>query len=243
MRPTIGVLCLCLLVFTGILTAWLGVAGPVLTEASDKGLYKLIFDWQTLIGAALQLAAAGVAAWIVWGQLQEQRAQAAIQAMEVIQRQLILVIDEYETAEKFFMDVATVSAWTRTDELSRRASFFYSAITELYKSLGVFIANAPSQTVARMFLVGDAGTASDTMLKHAHILKARSVSSLQSMHEVVSNLSMDTDQFDNEHFANLLDALQGHEFMSACLDYRILLERERKRLADLMAGARRRAGL
>jgi len=62
------ILAISLLLFAGVTSAWLGISGPIFPDVADKGLYKFLSDWQTLIGAMLQLCAAVLAAWIVWGQ-------------------------------------------------------------------------------------------------------------------------------------------------------------------------------
>lgn len=63
-----------------VLTAWLGVAGPI----GGQTLYDFAKEWQTLIAALVALAAAVLALWPVWRQVRVQSAQAAMQLLPVL---------------------------------------------------------------------------------------------------------------------------------------------------------------
>jgi hypothetical protein len=41
-----------------VLASWLGIAGTLVKEGEEDGLYKLLYDWQTLIGALIARVAA-----------------------------------------------------------------------------------------------------------------------------------------------------------------------------------------
>src|SRR5258705_6873702 len=71
-----------LLVF--LLIAWLGVAGPVVSDAQGKGAYEFLKDWQTLIAALIALAAAAVVARPLWRQLSELQRQADQRSYETL---------------------------------------------------------------------------------------------------------------------------------------------------------------
>ena len=50
------------------MVSWLGIAGPILSEASAKGVYKFMKDWQTLIGVAGAFVVGYIAVLPVWRQ-------------------------------------------------------------------------------------------------------------------------------------------------------------------------------
>lgn len=87
-----------LLMFAATMTSWLGIAGPVFSDATTIGLYQWAKDWQTLLGAILAILAAWLAARPVWRQLSEMQVQTAAQAYELLQRQDIIVAREFEFA-------------------------------------------------------------------------------------------------------------------------------------------------
>jgi hypothetical protein len=74
-----------------LLAAWIGLFGPVgaIGDKERAGLVKFLYDWQQIISGVLALAAAGVAAWLVWGQLKEASRQAS-----AAERQLLLLTDD-----------------------------------------------------------------------------------------------------------------------------------------------------
>jgi uncharacterized protein (TIGR02391 family) len=57
------------LLFAAILVVWLGLAGPIFSDAAMRGWYDVLKDWQTLLAALTALAAALIAARPVWKQL------------------------------------------------------------------------------------------------------------------------------------------------------------------------------
>ena len=74
-----------------LLAAWIGLFGPIgaIGDKQRTGLVKFLYDWQQIISGVLALAAAGVAAWLVWGQLKEASRQAS-----AAERQLMLLTDD-----------------------------------------------------------------------------------------------------------------------------------------------------
>src|ERR1019366_6923113 len=63
------------LMLTVILVVWIGLAGPVFSDATMRGWYDVLKDWQTLLAALVALVAALVAARPVWKQLAIGRSQ------------------------------------------------------------------------------------------------------------------------------------------------------------------------
>jgi hypothetical protein len=69
-----------LVVFSSLLLAavfvtWLGLTGPIFSDAATRGSYAVLKDWQTLLAALIALVAALVAARPVWKQLAIGRSQ------------------------------------------------------------------------------------------------------------------------------------------------------------------------
>ncbi|TGN77242.1 hypothetical protein EOW77_0031180 [Bradyrhizobium yuanmingense] len=64
------------LLLAAVLVVWIGLGGPIFSEASTRGWYVVLKDWQTLVAALIALIAALVAARPVWKQLAIARAQA-----------------------------------------------------------------------------------------------------------------------------------------------------------------------
>ena len=76
-----------LVVFSSLLlavvfTAWLGVAGSILTDAAARGVYDFLKDWQSLVGSLIALGAALIAVRPVWKQLGEARWQSMQRSYE-----------------------------------------------------------------------------------------------------------------------------------------------------------------
>jgi hypothetical protein len=81
-----------LLVF--LLVAWLGVAGPIVSDAQGKGAYEFVKEWQTLIAALIALLAGGVVAHPLWRQLAELQRQADQRSYETLRQRSIQLSDE-----------------------------------------------------------------------------------------------------------------------------------------------------
>jgi hypothetical protein len=81
-NPDRGLLVPVALMLIVVLASWLGIAGTVLKEGKENGLYHLLLDWQTLIGAMIALVAALVAVRPVRRQVAEMRIQSAMQTYE-----------------------------------------------------------------------------------------------------------------------------------------------------------------
>ena len=77
-----------------LLAVWLGIWGPVeaFGDKERTGIVKWLYDWQQLISGFLALAAAGVAAALVWKQLADMRRQAT-----AAERQALLATDDLLT--------------------------------------------------------------------------------------------------------------------------------------------------
>lgn len=67
-----------LLMLTAVLTAWLGIIGPVFSEMGTLGFYEFIKEWQTLLSGLVAILAAFIAARPVWKQLKAQSFQTSI---------------------------------------------------------------------------------------------------------------------------------------------------------------------
>jgi hypothetical protein len=63
------------LLLSVVLVVWLGLAGPVFSDAKTHGWYNVAKDWQTLTAALIALMAALIAARPVWKQLAIARSQ------------------------------------------------------------------------------------------------------------------------------------------------------------------------
>lgn len=63
------------LLLAAMLATWLGLAGPIFSDATTRGWYDFLKDWQTLLAAMVALVAALVAARPVWKQLAISRSQ------------------------------------------------------------------------------------------------------------------------------------------------------------------------
>ena len=90
-KPDLGALVPLGAIFIVLLAAWIGLFGPIgaIGDKERTGLVKFLYDWQQIISGVLALAAAGVAAWLVWGQLKEASRQAS-----AAERQLLLLTDD-----------------------------------------------------------------------------------------------------------------------------------------------------
>jgi hypothetical protein len=83
------VLAFAALIFAFVLSAWLGIAGPLVKDFTGKGFYEFLKDWQTLIGAMVALGAAFIAVRPVWRQLGEMQRQNAHTQLELLRRRSI----------------------------------------------------------------------------------------------------------------------------------------------------------
>jgi hypothetical protein len=66
-----------LLMLAAVLAVWLGIDGPFITDASTKGWYEVLKDWQTLIGVIAAFIVGYMAVLPVWRQVKETQRQAA----------------------------------------------------------------------------------------------------------------------------------------------------------------------
>jgi hypothetical protein len=244
------ILAVSLLMFAGVTSAWLGISGPIFPDVADKGLYKFLSDWQTLIGAMLQLCAAVVAAWIVWSQLKEQRAQAAIQTIEVIQRQLVLVLNDAALADQLFKKTTSLLElhhWRDEkvfppDRFVRLANSSYGQTGDaLRTNLGA----SPELRMQRLFLVGDQGYAHQNMESCAEVLEFKlqlDVIELRGFALALAN-GHTIGASDVERIMQMSIGPQAAGLLGASQAYKYRLDKERDRLFDMMLAARRRAGL
>jgi len=83
-----------LLLFTTILTVWLGAAGPLFGDRSWIHIWHLMERWQTLVAALFALSAAWWAVRPVQKQLAEQRRQSAAAASTMIAKSALALEDE-----------------------------------------------------------------------------------------------------------------------------------------------------
>jgi hypothetical protein len=93
-----------------VLASWLGIAGTLLKEGKENGLYHLLLEWQTLIGAMIALAAALVAVRPVWRQVAEMRTQSALQTFEYLRSRSILIEQERALASRAMLEASYVDA-------------------------------------------------------------------------------------------------------------------------------------
>jgi len=73
---------------TTILVAWLGVAGPVINDVQAIGLISVFQKWQTLIGVVGAFIVASIAVRPVWRQVELQAAQAGLQLLPQLEKDL-----------------------------------------------------------------------------------------------------------------------------------------------------------
>ncbi len=92
-RPE-GFLSISLLLFTAVVSVWLGVAGPLVGDRSWVHIWHLMERWQTFAAALLALFAAWWAVRPVQRQLAEQRRQSAAAASTVIGKSALALEDE-----------------------------------------------------------------------------------------------------------------------------------------------------
>jgi hypothetical protein len=83
-----------LLMFTAILTVWIGLAGPLFGDRSWLHIWHLVERWQTVFAALLALAAAWWAVRPVQKQLAEQRRQSAAAASTMIAKTALALENE-----------------------------------------------------------------------------------------------------------------------------------------------------
>ena len=83
-----------LLLFTAVLSVWLGVAGPLFGDRSWMHIWHLMERWQTFAAALIALSAAWLAARPVQKQLAEQRRQSAAAASTMIAKTALALEDE-----------------------------------------------------------------------------------------------------------------------------------------------------
>jgi len=62
-----------LLIFSAVLATWLGVAGPILDEATVGGFFSLLKQWQILLGAIIAVTALVIAVIAISRQFDRQR--------------------------------------------------------------------------------------------------------------------------------------------------------------------------
>ena len=89
-----GLLSISLLLFTAVLSVWLGVAGPLFGDRSWIQIWHLMERWQTFVAALLALFAAWWAVRPVQRQLAEQRRQSAAAASAMIAKSALALEDE-----------------------------------------------------------------------------------------------------------------------------------------------------
>jgi hypothetical protein len=85
------------LLLASVLVVWLGLAGPVFSDATTRGWYDLLKDWQTLIAALIALAAALIAARPVWKQLAIGRSQTLQRSYEQLSARSLQLHKERES--------------------------------------------------------------------------------------------------------------------------------------------------
>lgn len=83
-----------------VLTVWLGIAGPLLSDAASRPWYAVLKEWQTLLGALIALAAALTAAWPVWKQLSALRSQTLQRSYEQLSARSLQLHQEREALYK-----------------------------------------------------------------------------------------------------------------------------------------------
>jgi hypothetical protein len=86
-----------------VMVSWLGIFGPIRHDWTAVGNW--LYDWQTLIGALIALAAALVAAFFaarpVWRQSQILSLQATVDLLEIVEREGEQVIQEQKRFPQF----------------------------------------------------------------------------------------------------------------------------------------------
>src|SRR5262245_52082047 len=106
--PDRAVLIPVLLITSVVLAAWLGLAGPISNDWS--GFWEWVYRWQTLLASLIALGAAYWAAKPVWNQARMVSGQAAIDLLEVIERdsaQIAIEIDAVSSLLKPLLDLDT----------------------------------------------------------------------------------------------------------------------------------------
>jgi hypothetical protein len=89
MKPNLpGLLPISILMLAAILVAWLGIAGPIINDVKATGFISILEKWQTLIGVAGAFIVASIAIRPVWRQLQLQGAQAGLQLLPRLEKDM-----------------------------------------------------------------------------------------------------------------------------------------------------------
>jgi hypothetical protein len=89
-KPQADALAFSLLMFSCVMAAWTGIAGPIFADSVCGTIEK----WQTLLAAVIALIAAYYAARPVYRQLAEQRRQSAAAASTMIAKSALALEDE-----------------------------------------------------------------------------------------------------------------------------------------------------
>jgi membrane protein implicated in regulation of membrane protease activity len=98
-----------LLLFTAVLSVWLGIAGPLFGDRSWIHIWHLMERWQTFVAALLALSAAWWAARPVQRQLAEQRRQSAAAASTMIAKSALALEDERAAVIKGKDDLESIA--------------------------------------------------------------------------------------------------------------------------------------
>src|SRR5450631_566887 len=104
-KPQADTLAFSLLLFSCVLVAWIGIAGPLFADSFWIGIEK----WQTLLAAVIALIAAGYAARPVYRQLAEQRRQSAAAAVTMITKSAAALEGERDGVRKVNDDLNRLS--------------------------------------------------------------------------------------------------------------------------------------
>lgn len=83
-----------ILLLTGVLATWLGIAGPVFHDVALIGFWEWVSKWQTLIGAFTAIFAAFIAARPVWSQLAEMAMQRQMSQLEHLRKRSVEIEKE-----------------------------------------------------------------------------------------------------------------------------------------------------
>jgi len=114
MNKTPGLLPIAILMLTATLAVWLGLGGPLLSEATAKGWYDTLKDWQALIGVAGAFAIGYIAVRPVWRQVHIQAAQTAMQLLPDVEA-------EYASLNRDKTIIATARVLARKLRLCERS--------------------------------------------------------------------------------------------------------------------------
>ena len=150
-----------------VMAAWLGIAGPIVTDVQSKGVYDFLKDWQILIAAMIALAAAAIITKRLRGGVAELQRQFIHYRYETLRQRSIQLNDErallgelkhhMEAAERAIADISQfqIVVGIKPNDLARldaEEAELAKRVRALHAALGRTWGNIETQTERVRFL-------------------------------------------------------------------------------------------